>query len=157
MRCAVADECRLPHYLMLQYPPPVGAIIALPIVLQAVEVLKRDEKQVRLFVRSTWLIAFGFGLLRGLDFAGGLRDIEPPGSNTPTTLVAFNHGVEAGQIAFVVNIIATGSVIHRAFHSSFANGNMPSATSLPQRDMSSAAWLRFWIAEWLAYFGCNTQ
>lgn len=93
--------------------PPVEAIIALSIVFLAIEVLKRDENQMRLSQRSPWLIAFAFGLLHGLGFAGALREIGLPESDVPTALVAFNLGVEAGQLAFVLGVIAIGAVIRR--------------------------------------------
>lgn len=48
-----------------------------------------------------WFIAFGFGLVHGLGFFGILRQIVLPGSGAVIPLVAFNLGVEAGQVAIL--------------------------------------------------------
>jgi hypothetical protein len=50
--------------------------------------------------RGAWL-AFGFGLLHGFGFAGAMSEIDAAGSPLWRTLVAFNLGVEAGQLAIV--------------------------------------------------------
>ncbi len=50
--------------------------------------------------RGAWL-AFGFGLLHGFGFAGALSEIGAQGSPLWQTLLAFNLGVEAGQLAIV--------------------------------------------------------
>jgi hypothetical protein len=47
-----------------------------------------------------WLIAFGFGLLHGLGFAGALAEIGLPHGEIPLALFSFNVGVEVGQLAF---------------------------------------------------------
>ena len=49
-----------------------------------------------------WRITFPFGLLHGFGFAGALREIDLPKSRIPSALVAFNLGVEAGQLAALV-------------------------------------------------------
>jgi hypothetical protein len=56
--------------------------------------------------RVPWLVAFLFGLLHGLGFAGALMEIGLPQGDVPLALVAFNLGVEAGQLAFVAKILA---------------------------------------------------
>lgn len=80
---------------------PVEAAIALSIVFLAVEVIKRDPSQPRLSERMPWVIAFLFGLLHGFGFAGALAEIGLPQGDVPTALIAFNLGVEAGQLAIV--------------------------------------------------------
>jgi hydrogenase/urease accessory protein HupE len=77
---------------------PVEACIALSIVLLAYEVLTDSET---LSKRLPWLVAFGFGLLHGLGFAGALQEVGLPDSQLPIALVSFNVGVEAGQLLFV--------------------------------------------------------
>ena len=81
-------------------PPPVEATIALSIVLVAGEALRRRETLAR---RWPALVAFIFGLVHGLGFAGALKDIGLPDVHLPIALTAFNVGVEAGQL-FVVGI-----------------------------------------------------
>jgi hydrogenase/urease accessory protein HupE len=79
--------------------PPVEAGIALSILLLAREllVLERDT----LTWRAPWLVAFGFGLLHGFGFAGALADVGLPADRVPLALLAFNLGVEVGQLAVV--------------------------------------------------------
>lgn len=55
-------------------------------------------------VRSTigpMLAVFGFGLLHGLGFAGVLVDLALPRAALAWALLAFNVGVELGQLAIV--------------------------------------------------------
>lgn len=91
--------------------PPVEAVIAMSIVFLAVEVLKYQQGQDRLSVRFPWMIAFGFGLLHGLGFAGALQDIGLPASEVPTALVAFNLGVEAGQLTFIMGVLICVAIL----------------------------------------------
>jgi HupE / UreJ protein len=48
-----------------------------------------------------WLVAFGFGLVHGLGFASVLLDLGLPTGSLILALVAFNLGVEGGQLAIV--------------------------------------------------------
>lgn len=80
---------------------PVEAVIALSILFLAVEIIKNDPLAPRLSQRLPWLVAFAFGLLHGFGFAGALREVGLPQGDVPLALVAFNLGVEAGQIAVV--------------------------------------------------------
>ena len=82
---------------------PVEALIALSIVFLAVELTKTDrETWTRLW---PWIVAFAFGLLHGFGFAGALREIGLPEGEVPAALLAFNLGVEAGQLLVVAAII----------------------------------------------------
>ena len=83
---------------------PVEAVIALSIVLLAVELLRGDEGS--LSRRKPWLVAFGFGLLHGFGFAGVLGELGLPEDAIWMPLLAFNLGVELGQLAFVLVIFA---------------------------------------------------
>lgn len=49
-----------------------------------------------------WPVAFLFGLVHGFGFAGVLRDLGLPRDALALSLVSFNLGVEAGQLAFVL-------------------------------------------------------
>lgn len=77
---------------------PVEACIALSIVLVASEALRERETLARRFPA---LVAFLFGLVHGLGFAGALRDVGLPQHNLALPLLTFNLGVELGQL-FVV-------------------------------------------------------
>jgi len=46
-------------------------------------------------------VVFGFGLLHGLGFAGVLTEIGLPRDEFVTGLVAFNVGVEFGQLTVI--------------------------------------------------------
>jgi len=48
-----------------------------------------------------WLVAGGFGLVHGLGFYTVLRELDLASGDTVTTLLAFNLGVETGQLAVV--------------------------------------------------------
>ena len=88
---------------------PIEAAIALSIVLLAREIVVADRGIVHLTHRKPWLVAFVFGLLHGLGFAGALGEIGLPESAIPLALLFFNLGVEAGQLAFVLVVLA----VHR--------------------------------------------
>jgi hydrogenase/urease accessory protein HupE len=80
--------------------PPVEATIALSIMLVAGEAL---HKQSTLSRRWPALVAFLFGLVHGLGFAGALTDIGLPQNHLAVALLTFNVGVELGQL-FVVGV-----------------------------------------------------
>jgi hydrogenase/urease accessory protein HupE len=78
--------------------PPVEACIALSIVLVASEALNKRETLAR---RWPAMVAFVFGLVHGLGFAGALQDIGLPQQHLVVALLTFNLGVEAGQLLTV--------------------------------------------------------
>jgi hydrogenase/urease accessory protein HupE len=78
--------------------PPVEAAIALSIVLVAGEAL---HKQPTVSRRWPALVAFLFGLVHGLGFAGALKEIGLPQNHLLVALLTFNVGVELGQLLVV--------------------------------------------------------
>lgn len=80
---------------------PVEATIALSILLICGEALRQRET---LSKRWPSLIAFLFGLLHGLGFAGALREIGLPEQHFAVALLTFNLGVEAGQLLVVLAV-----------------------------------------------------
>ena len=88
--------------------PPVEATIALSIVLVAGEALHDRETLSR---RWPALVAFLFGLVHGLGFAGALKEIGLPDKHLFVALLTFNGGVELGQLL----VVAFAYVIYRAF------------------------------------------
>lgn len=80
---------------------PVEAAIALSIVFVAAEVLHSRQGHAGLAARKPWVVAFVFGLLHGLGFAGALREVGLPEHAIPLALAFFNIGVEVGQLLFV--------------------------------------------------------
>lgn len=85
---------------------PIEATIALSIVLLACELLGRQRSQESLTRRWPWVVAFCFGLLHGLGFASALADLGLPPGDVPLALLAFNAGVELGQLAFITVVLA---------------------------------------------------
>lgn len=77
---------------------PVEACIALSIVLVAAEALRSRATLAR---RWPALVAFIFGLVHGLGFAGALQEIGLPQQHLAVALLTFNLGVEAGQLLVV--------------------------------------------------------
>lgn len=95
---------------------PVEAIIALSIVFLAVEVaIALREKERRTWTRrAPWIVALGFGLFHGFGFAGALSDIGLPPDERGSALLAFNIGVEVGQLAVVATIMAILAALVKA-------------------------------------------
>ncbi len=82
-------------------PAPVEAVIALSILFVAYEALRKNENPSGLAQRKPWLVAFSFGLLHGLGFAGGLSAAGLPAAHIPLALGFFSAGVEVGHFSFV--------------------------------------------------------
>lgn len=79
---------------------PVEAVIALSIVLVAVEVAgERDSNPPSMSHRWPVLVSSSFGLLHGFGFSGALREIGFPPGQLAVPLLSFNVGVELGQLA----------------------------------------------------------
>ncbi|RMI15686.1 HupE/UreJ family protein [Sinorhizobium meliloti] len=93
--------------------PPVEAAIALSIVLVAVETVNSTNGRDSLTVRFPWLVAFPFGLLHGLGFAGALREVGLPEHAIPVALLFFNIGVELGQLFFVAAVLFVFEILRR--------------------------------------------
>jgi len=89
---AAFDLVRLPGRL-------TESVIAASIVIAALN---------NVFPRVTegrWRIAFGFGLLHGFGFASVLSEMGLPQGARLVSLIAFNLGVEAGQLAVVLAVM----------------------------------------------------
>ena len=52
-------------------------------------------------IKTPWIMAFGFGLLHGLGFAGALLDIGIANNKMLLSLFFFNVGIELAQIALI--------------------------------------------------------
>jgi hydrogenase/urease accessory protein HupE len=82
-------------------PAPVEILIAASILAVAVELTRQDPGRAVPPWRSPRTLAFGFGLLHGLGFAGALAQVGLPAGEIPLALVSFNTGIEVGQLLFV--------------------------------------------------------
>src|SRR4029077_7138230 len=90
---------------------PVEATIALSILLVAGEALHSRQTLSR---RWPALVAFLFGLVHGLGFAGALKEIGLPQHHLSVALLTVNVGVELGQLL----VVAVAYPVYRAFASS---------------------------------------
>lgn len=77
-------------------PSVVEPAIALSIVVVASQNILQREPQHRL------VVVFAFGLLHGLGFASGLSFGEEVSWRLVTSLLAFNVGIEVGQVAVIL-------------------------------------------------------
>jgi len=59
------------------------------------------------------VVAFTFGLLHGLGFAGGLSDAGLPQRHIPLALLFFSGGVEMGHLLFVATVLGVIAVGRR--------------------------------------------
>jgi hydrogenase/urease accessory protein HupE len=86
--------------------PPVDAAIALSIMFLGAEILRARQGRPGLAARAPWVVAFAFGLLHGLGFAGALTQLGLPPGEIPLALLFFNVGVELGQLMFIAAVLA---------------------------------------------------
>jgi hypothetical protein len=90
---------------------PVEAVIALSILFLATEIVHRLRGRPALTAKQPWIVAFVFGLLHGLGFAGALAEVGLPQQAIPLALLFFNLGVELGQLVFVAAVLALGQML----------------------------------------------
>ncbi len=132
--------------------PPVEAAIALSIVLLAVEILKRGTGRALLTENYPWLVAFLFGLLHGLGFAGALSEIGLPDGDIPLALLAFNLGVEAGQLTFVAGVLAIFGTLRLVWPRLVEAFRAPRAPGTLALGYAIGCVSVFWLAERVAAF-----
>jgi hypothetical protein len=81
----------------LWFPPLIETLIAASVLLMAV------GNAVGVRAEHHWKLAFGFGLVHGFGFSFALAEsLQFAGRHLVPSLLAFNVGVEIGQLAFVV-------------------------------------------------------
>ncbi len=94
----------------LWFPPLVEVLIAASIVWLAIEnVVLPDER-----LTARWPVAFGFGLVHGFGFSFALADtLQFAGGNLASALLAFNVGVELGQLTVLAAALPLLWVVRR--------------------------------------------
>jgi hydrogenase/urease accessory protein HupE len=89
---------------------PVEATIAASVLLVAREALASEPTLTR---TKPWLVAFLFGLVHGLGFAGALGELPLPRASFGVALLAFNVGVEIAQLLIVAALVAVARLSTR--------------------------------------------
>jgi hydrogenase/urease accessory protein HupE len=92
---------------------PVEAVIALSIVFVAAEIVRIHRGLESITSRAPWLVAFTFGLMHGLGFAGGLSEAGLPAGHVPTALLFFSGGVELGHFLFIGVVLLCIALVSR--------------------------------------------
>jgi hydrogenase/urease accessory protein HupE len=135
---------------LVQVPgPPVEAAIALSIMFVASEILHSKSERPGLTEKYPWAVAFIFGLLHGLGFAGALAQIGLPHSSIPIALLFFNIGVELGQLFFIGCVIVIITLV-KAIFSGIRLPRMEWFPNIPPYVIGSAA--AFWTIQRLVNF-----
>jgi hypothetical protein len=115
----------------LWFPPLIETLIAVSILYMAV------ENALGVSSKRRWLITFGFGLVHGFGFSFALREtLQFAGGHMLTSLLAFNVGVEIGQVLVIAVFVAVTSLL---FKYPFA-GRERAGTILLSAFVGNTAW-----------------
>jgi hypothetical protein len=96
----------------LWFPPLIETLIVISIFYMALENIVGSNDGRKL--QRRWMIAFGFGLVHGFGFSFALREtMQFAGSHLLTSLLAFNVGVELGQLLVLALLIPALEVLFR--------------------------------------------
>ena len=137
----------------LWFPPLIETLIAVSIVYMAFENIVGAK------LGRRWIVTFGFGLVHGFGFSFVLSDrLQFAGSHLLASLLAFNVGVEFGQMLvlavtipalsilfrFVVaermgTIVLSALVAHTAWHWAMDRGMLLSKYQMPTVDGADIA------------------
>jgi hypothetical protein len=151
----------------LWFPPLVEFGIALSIVFMALANIVGKSG------RGNWAIAFGFGLIHGFGFSFALREsMQFAGAHLVSSLLAFNAGVELGQIAALAlmlpclsllfrhvveertgTIVLSAIVAHTGWHWMEERGEVLLKFNLSPAQIASTPGLATWLAIGLAAVG----
>jgi hypothetical protein len=145
----------------LWFPPLIETAIAASIVYMALENIVGSA-----YLRqSRWMIALAFGLVHGFGFSFALREtLQFAGSHVVTSLLAFNVGVELGQVlvllllvpalqltfSYVVaarigTIILSAIVAHTAWHWMIQRGSVLAQFQWTAPDPATLASVLRWL------------
>lgn len=155
----------------LWFPPLIETLIAISIVYMALENIVGAKLERR------WLMAFGFGLVHGFGFSFALSEsLQFAGGHLLSALLAFNLGVELGQLLVIViavpvlaavfrwvvperigGIIISAILAHSAWHWMTARGSelMQYQFQWPVVDASFAAAVLRWLMLLLIVLGAG--
>jgi hypothetical protein len=137
----------------LWFPPLIETLIAISIVYMAFENIVGAKLQRR------WMVTFGFGLVHGFGFSFLLRErLQFAGEHLLASLLAFNVGVEFGQLAVLLvtvpalvllfryvvaerigTILLSALVAHTAWHWAMDRGTALMTYPLPALSLGDMA------------------
>ena len=143
----------------LWFPPLIETLIAVTIVYMAIENIVCAAVGGETAMSRRWIIAFAFGLVHGFGFSFALREtLQFAGDHLLASLLAFNVGVEIGQLAvlFVLipalglffrhvvperlgTIVLSAIVAHTAWHWMIERGEQLAKFPLPKLDAAFIA------------------
>ena len=97
-------------------PPPEAteALIALSLLLLAVELSRSDAESESWTMRAPWVLALICGLVHGFGFAGALLELGVPRDSVVSALFLFNLGVEVGQLLLIAALALGAFMIRRS-------------------------------------------
>ena len=150
----------------LWFAPLIETLVAISIIYMALENIVGASTQRR------WIIAFAFGLVHGFAFSFELKQtLQFAGEHLVTSLLAFNVGVELGQLLMLVlfvpmlsllfrvvpervgTIIISAFVAHAAWHWMVERGEQLSRFPWPVLDAAALASLTRWLMALVALGG----
>ena len=148
----------------LWFAPFVEALIAASIVCMALANIFGGR------LHQRWLMAFAFGLVHGFGFAFALREsLQFAGSHVVSALLAFNAGVELGQVVALLVlvpavalflrvvperlgvIVLSALAAHTAWHWMWERGEVWWKYPLPQLEANDLAQLLAWLTAALLF------
>jgi hypothetical protein len=135
------------------FPPLIETLIAVSIVYMAFENIVGAN------LGRRWVVTFGFGLIHGFGFSFLLRErLQFAGDHLLASLLAFNVGVEIGQLVVLVvtipvlslvfryvvaermgTILMSALVAHTAWHWAMDRGSMLAGFRMPALSLSDLA------------------
>jgi hypothetical protein len=93
----------------LWFPPLIETLIAASIVYMALENIVGASS-----VHHRWMITFAFGLVHGFGFSFALHEtLQFAGAHLVTSLLAFNVGVELGQMLVLALLVPALMLVFR--------------------------------------------
>jgi hypothetical protein len=151
----------------LWFPPLIETLIAVSILYMALENILGSN------VRRRWIIAFAFGLVHGFAFSFALKEtLQFAGTHLVTSLLAFNVGVELGQLLVLIvlvpllnllfrrvvperagTIILSAFVAHTAWHWLVERYDVLSKFPAPTLDAAALAGIMRWLMAGLVLAG----
>ncbi|HEX4896505.1 MAG TPA: HupE/UreJ family protein [Solimonas sp.] len=87
--------------------------IALSLLVLGWEAARPARADLSALRRHPGLLSGSFGLLHGLGFAGALGETGLPAGEIPQALLAFNLGIEAGQLLLVLPVLLLEAALRR--------------------------------------------